>query len=49
MWKANNIDKYPTKVKKLECQNDRSTTSAVSSGKLQEIYITVLAKKHFLQ
>ena len=47
MWKATNIDKYPTKVKKLECQNDRSTTRPVSSGKLQEIDITVLAKTLF--
>ena len=36
MWKPNNCINYPTKIKKMEANEDRSTTRAVTSGKLVE-------------
>ena len=47
MWKANNLKKYPTKVKLVECIGEKSTTRAVTNGKLQEEGRTVLAKNTF--
>ena len=47
MWKASNINTYPTKVKKVECIGDRSTTRAITNGNLQEVGRTVLAKNTF--
>ena len=43
MWKANNIDNYPTKVKKLEASADGINTRAITSGKLKEVGINCLA------
>ena len=36
-----------TKVKKVECIGDRSTTRAITNGNLQEVGRTVLAKNTF--
>ena len=47
LWKANNIVSYPTKVQKMECNETRSTTRAITSGKLKEIGLTLIAKNTF--
>ena len=47
MWKANNLEKYPTKIKKIETNDSRLTTRAVASGKLWEIGVTNYAKNTF--
>ena len=47
MWKANNCEKYPTKLSKIEANEFRSTTRAVTSGKLQEIGVSNTAKNTF--
>ena len=46
-WQATNIVSYPTQVQKMECNETRSTTLAITSGKLKEKGLTVIAKKLF--
>ena len=36
MWRASNIVNYPIKLKKMEAINKRSTTRAITIGKLIE-------------
>ena len=47
LWKANNCINYPTKIKKMEANEDRSTTRAVTSGKLVESGTSQHAKSTF--
>ena len=47
MWKANNINNYPTKVNKVACAGDRSKTRAITNGTLQETGRSSLAKNTF--
>ena len=47
MWKANNCEKYPTKLIKTVANEFRPTTRAVTNGKLQEIGILNTAKNTF--
>ena len=49
MWKANNCTNYPTKIKKMESNEERSTTRAVSAGKLVEFGIITKCQVHLLQ
>ena len=44
MWKANNCLNYPIKTKKMETNEERSTTRAVSAGKLVEYGTSQKAK-----
>ena len=47
MWKANNCEKYPTKLSKIEADEGRSTTRAVTKGKLIEIGVSNVARNTF--
>ena len=47
MWKANNVENYPTKIQKMEQNDARSTTRAVTTGKLIEVGITTGTKNTF--
>ena len=47
MWKANNCEKYPTKLSKTVANKFRPTTRAVINGKLQEIGVSNTAKNNF--
>ena len=47
MWKASNIEKYPTKLKKVTANDGRATTRAVTSGNLVEDGTTSLAQNTF--
>ena len=47
MWKANNCENYPTKLSKIEANESRTTTRAVTSGKLKEIGLSITAKNTF--
>ena len=47
MWKASNIEKYPTKLKKVTANDGRATTRAVTSGNLMEDGATTLAQNTF--
>ena len=45
MWKANNCENYPTKIKKMEVNEDTSTT--IASGKLVESGTSQYAKNTY--
>ena len=47
MWKGSNIEKYPTKLKKLTANDGRATTTAVNSGNLMEDGAITLAQNTF--
>ena len=47
MWKANNCLNYPTKIRRVETNELRATTRAVTSGKLVEIGVSIHAKNTF--
>ena len=47
MWKANNLINYPTKIHKIDPNELRTTTRAVTSGRLKEVGLTVCAKNTF--
>ena len=36
MWKANNYENYPTKIRKLEATENRSPTCAITNGRLTD-------------
>ena len=47
MWKANNMDKYPTKVQKMDMNDTRTSTRAVTSGRLIEVGVSTCSKNSF--
>ena len=47
MWKANNLANYPTKIQKTDQNEVRTTTRAVTSGRLIEVGVSSCAKNSF--
>ena len=47
IWKASNIDNYPTKLTRLEANDERISTRAVSSGNLVEKGVSITSKNTF--
>ena len=47
MWRASNIVNYPIKLKKMEAINKRSTTRAITIGKLIEGELSCHVKTTF--
>ena len=48
MWKASNIEKHPTKIKKIQGSESRTTTRAVTNGILEEQGVSTVSKCTFL-
>ena len=44
MWKANNINNYPTKKKKLVANDNQATTRGITKGKLVQVGLSLMFK-----
>ena len=47
IWKASNLENYPTKLTKMVVSENMSTTRAINSGKLVELGVSNLSKCTF--
>ena len=47
IWKASNLENYPTKLTKMVVSENMSTTRAINSGKLMDLGVSNLSKCTF--